>query len=708
MRVSEIFEAVVPGAAGKAALVAAGDSGAPPRAEGAFESVLVGIGPVVAPAAPEPGRAQGFELPRFPGKTSAALDVSPAPEGSGAGAAENPEASAEPVLLPVSHRGPVGAAAVLEDTLAEALSLRRQAETGAEAAIAPLAFLMPVPPPPLPSPVELLATESGAAEAVDATVAEASLPGDFAASARNGVALSAAAGQVPGIPQPQGHFAQGAAAAPMARVPRTEPPGISAAAPSNEPASARGAEVLAPGGGIVLASRLGPDVPMRGIIDSPVGFGAEPSAAPGEPGLRPAEPEARGIGAAAGAPPADLPAWRRDAAAVPGRGLDVGRPEEGAKLERIAQSAVPAEGTRTSGDRAAKGAAPLAGAALPGAVRVRAAETPVPAPSGASAVQAPDFASGPVGTEVAPSAPASVGLPGGTLVAEPGSAGLVAPLEAAVDAADAAPEKEAAGNPQPPGGGPATTPAAQPAGTWAGLATAASARGSKPAMAEARGTKEMLPAAELNRPAGAEAATAPDGAPGASGPKAAVALERSAAGAGPGAIPEPPPAAGHGFGEGPSGVRDAAAAPHAAPEARAEIGARAAQQVAAALTASPEGRIELRFDPEELGPVRLGLAPGDGTITVQIAAERGETLELLRRHADLLARELRQAGYGAVSFQFGADTASGGGAAPRHGYAPPATPVSGDAARSDPAALAAPHASSAPHGLGTGVLDLRL
>ncbi len=112
----------------------------------------------------------------------------------------------------------------------------------------------------------------------------------------------------------------------------------------------------------------------------------------------------------------------------------------------------------------------------------------------------------------------------------------------------------------------------------------------------------------------------------------------------------------------PAAAREPAApqpgAPHALPhaaQARPDHGPHAAQQIAVALQASADGRIELRLDPAELGPVRVALEPGDRTMVVHVAADRGETLDLLRRHADQLARELREIGYRDVSFDFGSD-----------------------------------------------------
>lgn len=86
-----------------------------------------------------------------------------------------------------------------------------------------------------------------------------------------------------------------------------------------------------------------------------------------------------------------------------------------------------------------------------------------------------------------------------------------------------------------------------------------------------------------------------------------------------------------------------------------------ARRLDIAISEGPAGIVEIALDPEELGSVRLGLVPDGGGITVFLSAERPETGDLLRRHAEHLARDLREAGYGDVSFRFGSDTASGGG-----------------------------------------------
>lgn len=89
-----------------------------------------------------------------------------------------------------------------------------------------------------------------------------------------------------------------------------------------------------------------------------------------------------------------------------------------------------------------------------------------------------------------------------------------------------------------------------------------------------------------------------------------------------------------------------------------------ARQIVAALAPPPaiggmrvttaEGVTEIALSPEELGRVQISVSGQDKPLIV-ITAERPETLELLRRNADLLAAELREAGLegGALSFRDG-------------------------------------------------------
>jgi len=53
-----------------------------------------------------------------------------------------------------------------------------------------------------------------------------------------------------------------------------------------------------------------------------------------------------------------------------------------------------------------------------------------------------------------------------------------------------------------------------------------------------------------------------------------------------------------------------------------------------------------------LGRVRMVLHATDSTMNVVVAVERPETMELMRRHIDLLAQEFRAMGYADVGFEF--------------------------------------------------------
>lgn len=89
------------------------------------------------------------------------------------------------------------------------------------------------------------------------------------------------------------------------------------------------------------------------------------------------------------------------------------------------------------------------------------------------------------------------------------------------------------------------------------------------------------------------------------------------------------------------------------PEIRIATLARGATaQIAEAVRLPLDGSIEVRLSPEELGRVRVSMIPGEAGLVVQLVAERPETLELLRRHADLLAADLHDAGYTGLEFSF--------------------------------------------------------
>lgn len=66
----------------------------------------------------------------------------------------------------------------------------------------------------------------------------------------------------------------------------------------------------------------------------------------------------------------------------------------------------------------------------------------------------------------------------------------------------------------------------------------------------------------------------------------------------------------------------------------------------------PDGPVELRLAPTELGRILLTMQADGERITVLVQAERPETADLLRRSADILQQEMRQAGFGQTAFSF--------------------------------------------------------
>lgn len=80
---------------------------------------------------------------------------------------------------------------------------------------------------------------------------------------------------------------------------------------------------------------------------------------------------------------------------------------------------------------------------------------------------------------------------------------------------------------------------------------------------------------------------------------------------------------------------------------------RVVQQVVDVVRNTSESVLEVTLKPEELGKVRLTFAPSETGLHVTVLADRPETLDLMRRHFDLLESELRSLGYEGVSLSFG-------------------------------------------------------
>ncbi|RMF38690.1 MAG: hypothetical protein D6754_06920, partial [Alphaproteobacteria bacterium] len=240
-----------------------------------------------------------------------------------------------------------------------------------------------------------------------------------------------------------------------------------------------------------------------------------------------------------------------------------------------------------------------------------------------------------------------------------------APAEAALHPAPARPARRAPDGPDAP----AEAKSPRPAGNAAPSAIITAAA---PAPLPAR-PEQPLPGRRL----APEEADAPDAASGRD-PALGTLAHR---GAGPGAEAAP----------------HAPRTPPAPPDAQ-----HIARQIGAAIDRAADGRVELRLDPPELGRVRLSLSGGEHHVSALITAERPETLDLMRRHADLLQRELQAAGYSGAELRF-----AGGGADRRAPGQPLPAPASTAVTAAAEAASDTPAPARPRSGAGEG-LDLRL
>jgi hypothetical protein len=111
------------------------------------------------------------------------------------------------------------------------------------------------------------------------------------------------------------------------------------------------------------------------------------------------------------------------------------------------------------------------------------------------------------------------------------------------------------------------------------------------------------------------------------------------------------------------------------------------------------GVTEVALDPVELGRLQI-LVSGEGeALRIIIQAERPDTLDLLRRHADQLLEDLRQGGLSGATLSFGGNGADRGN--------PSAPPPSPDGPVRPPAVLH-PSTPGAAWAAGTAALNLRL
>jgi flagellar hook-length control protein FliK len=77
-----------------------------------------------------------------------------------------------------------------------------------------------------------------------------------------------------------------------------------------------------------------------------------------------------------------------------------------------------------------------------------------------------------------------------------------------------------------------------------------------------------------------------------------------------------------------------------------------AMQITQNLSDADTQSTEIALDPVELGKVRLSVQSASHAMSVQIIAERPETLEILRRNAEGLRAEFEALGYSDIGFEF--------------------------------------------------------
>lgn len=85
---------------------------------------------------------------------------------------------------------------------------------------------------------------------------------------------------------------------------------------------------------------------------------------------------------------------------------------------------------------------------------------------------------------------------------------------------------------------------------------------------------------------------------------------------------------------------------------RGDLAPHVARQLAEAMPQAANRPIEIALSPHELGRVRMSIVADDNAITVNIVAERGETMDLMRRHIDQLGQTFRSMGYDQINFEF--------------------------------------------------------
>lgn len=115
----------------------------------------------------------------------------------------------------------------------------------------------------------------------------------------------------------------------------------------------------------------------------------------------------------------------------------------------------------------------------------------------------------------------------------------------------------------------------------------------------------------------------------------------------------------------------------------------------------PSAPVEVMLAPEELGRLSMTMVVEGERMHVTLSCERPETADLMRRHADQLVQEFREAGYSGATLSFGR---WGGGGAASQGFAGWSTANDSDG----PIPESQPQPLHRPMPIGDNGLDIRL
>ncbi len=80
--------------------------------------------------------------------------------------------------------------------------------------------------------------------------------------------------------------------------------------------------------------------------------------------------------------------------------------------------------------------------------------------------------------------------------------------------------------------------------------------------------------------------------------------------------------------------------------------AKIVSQISTAISTTSKDTVEIRLDPPELGRVIISITQTDSGLSATVTSEKAEIADLLRRHAELLSRELSKSGFNEASLEF--------------------------------------------------------